>query len=63
MSTIKTFDDLFMLLRQGLKIKNENWHESEFIYYNPEIGVLDENDDEVNLSVLMNNWYDGNFYY
>lgn len=53
--------ELFVRLREGKKVHHVEWEDDMFLTYNGE-AVRDENGDEMNISVLMNNWGENEFY-
>lgn len=53
-----TQEILLIIHSPNVRVRSTDWDETEYIEYNPEHGVIDENEDTVNASVfvLNNEW-------
>lgn len=61
--SVSDIDEILISLRSGIKLKHLEWEEEEFIQYLPTEGsVYDNNGDEMNISILMNNCWNGWYY-
>lgn len=55
-------DSVLMILRDRVKIRHNEWEDHEYMIYK-EGCIYDESNNEMNISILMNNDQDGWYYF